>query len=867
MANTTAPSVSLAQSSSTNNTGESSSDHSVPSSGNPTDNTRSFPFSGSENVFVPTTFGGSDPMGSASSNPLNSSIGGLPGLQVGYVPDFQVPATGMEITTTRPPPPPAGHLTAGLQANGTNRFIVGTVLPQHVTNALRGGAEGKIIEYYCVPEANRDIGIIPTRHLKCTGVPGETSPSSLKVFFEQFGDISGLFIEKLMSHGFIYVSFFNLQASIQCFRDLQMKWPAVYCVRTTLENVVNNFAAHPLTTEGEVQVDVLNGHCDTQSIVGALGAIGDLHTVQTYRKNEVSTVFAEFYDLRHAASAIHHLSGQKVDGLEIRVSWPDVERVAWTKASQMIEIHEDQNVCVVHAGSTQLVNDARRLYGIPFGSHGHGQDHTHNHYGGPNAPVRGRPNALGLYEPDPSPPRYDIGMINRNILDLQNIRNGVDLRTTIMIRNIPNHLPQSVIKAWLDEVSYRKYDFLYLRIDFANHWSQFGSEKLVEVSYANIQGKAALIEKFRNSSVMDQPFEFRPRAFHSIGENFGLDMEFPPPNNLNRKLRSVTAAEHSGLYNPRHRNNGYGYNSPGRFNGYGHNRGRGYNNNYGNRNYGNGNGNGFGNGMVRAQPTNRLAITLPGYEPQPAAQYQGFNRTQGNTHTGSMISDVIHSDGPIHNANGFVGTISVNNNGGRNTLAHIGPTQISPPPQATAFGGQNAITSPGRFQPAAMYPTPSDTITRSESRLRQENVPPRPRSDVRSQGHPARPPSTLRGAGMPSPGTTVVAASPAPRFSTGNANGNPQFHGPQTPSMAGRFNARPGGEDFSIYNSPLSPAGLVNAGFVPSNPAPPGFGASTFDNAFNESTASGPQNARATSPTDYNIMARNIDAIRRIWEQ
>ena len=77
--------------------------------------------------------------------------------------------------------------------------------------------------------------------------------------------------------------------------------------------MIDNFAAHPLTTEGEVQVDVLNGHCDTQTIVGALGTFGDLHAVQTYRGNDVSTVFAEFYDIRHAATAIDRLNGQQFE--------------------------------------------------------------------------------------------------------------------------------------------------------------------------------------------------------------------------------------------------------------------------------------------------------------------------------------------------------------------------------------------------------------------------------------------------------------------------------------------------------------------------------------------------------------------------
>ncbi|KAK6506937.1 hypothetical protein TWF481_005395 [Arthrobotrys musiformis] len=855
IANATGPSTAQSQAPSNQNVGD------VPSAlgltgGNTASATRPFPFSGGENVFIPTTFGGLDPMTNAHAGP----VVGPPGLPMTYVPDYQIPPTGLEIATR-----PQGRLDGEHHNNGMKDLVVGTVLSQQITNAIRGGAEGKIIEYYCVPEVDRDVGIIPTRHLKCTGVPGDTSPSNLKSFFEQFGDISGLFVEKLMSNGFLYVSFFNLQAAIHCFRDVQTKWPAVYCVRTTLENVVNNFAAHPLTTEGEVQVDVLNGHCDTQTIVGALGAFGDLHTVQTYRNNESCTVFAEFYDIRHAAAAIHHLTGQQVEGLEVRLNWPDVERIAWTKASQMIEIHEDQNVCVVHAGSTQLVNDARRLYGVPFAS-GSGSGHSQisgprNQYGGSTALTRGHSGAMTLYEPES--PRYDPG-INRNIVDLYNVRNGIDLRTTIMIRNIPNHLPQSVIKAWLDEVSYRKYDFLYLRIDFANHcnvgycfvnylnledivdfaqkrvgtrWSQFGSDKIVEISYANIQGKAALIEKFRNSSVMDQPFEFRPRAFHSTGESFGLDMVFPPPNNLNRKLRSVTAAEHSGLYNPRSRNGYNGY-QPARFGGFGYNRGRGYNN-FGSRpnSYGTHMG-----GAYRAPQTNRLAITMPGYEPAP---YVASARGPNNI--------------PPAGNNGFGGMASAN--GGFNTLPHGSPAQAPPPRAPTSFGVPRVVvTSPEQFQPAA-YPAQAQSL-HPEPRVRQENVPPRPRSGVRTQGAQVRPQSALSGAGS-SAATNTLAPPTTTQFPHVNAGRDQSQYGPQTPSM--RYDSgQPGGS--ALYNSPLSPAGLVNAGFVPSNPAHPGFSASTFTNAFGEGSSSAAQNNRSRSP-DYDTMSRNIDALRRLWEQ
>lgn len=38
----------------------------------------------------------------------------------------------------------------------------------------------------------------------------------------------------------------------------------------------------------------------------------------------------------------------------------------------------------------------------------------------------------------------------------------------IMLRNIPNKVDQTMLKRIVDESSWGKYDFMYLRIDFAN---------------------------------------------------------------------------------------------------------------------------------------------------------------------------------------------------------------------------------------------------------------------------------------------------------------------------------------------------------------------------------------------------------------
>ncbi|RMD41465.1 hypothetical protein DV735_g3673, partial [Chaetothyriales sp. CBS 134920] len=163
-------------------------------------------------------------------------------------------------------------------------------------------------------------------------------------------------------------------------------------------------------------------------------------------------------------------------------------------------------------------------------------------------------------------------------IDVQRIELGLDVRTTVMLRNIPNRVTSLTLKEILDETSHGTYDFMYLRIDFANNcnvgyafinfvdplaiipfaeahqgkrWNAFNSDKIAEISYATIQGRENLIEKFRNSSVMLEHPDFRPKLFYTgHGAGAGQEEPFPGPNNLQKMRRSVENAEHVGLYRP-----------------------------------------------------------------------------------------------------------------------------------------------------------------------------------------------------------------------------------------------------------------------------------------------------------------------------
>ncbi|KAI4383634.1 hypothetical protein MLD38_009446 [Melastoma candidum] len=162
-------------------------------------------------------------------------------------------------------------------------------------------------------------------------------------------------------------------------------------------------------------------------------------------------------------------------------------------------------------------------------------------------------------------------------LDIDRIVRGEDKRTTLMIKNIPNKYTSKMLLAAIDERHRGTYDFLYLPIDFKNKcnvgyafinmtdpsqiiafyeafngkkWEKFNSEKVASLAYARIQGKAALIAHFQNSSLMNEDKRCRPILFNTEGPNAGDQVPFPIGVNIRTrpgKARASTVEEnHQG---------------------------------------------------------------------------------------------------------------------------------------------------------------------------------------------------------------------------------------------------------------------------------------------------------------------------------
>ncbi|WOL01772.1 hypothetical protein Cni_G10489 [Canna indica] len=172
---------------------------------------------------------------------------------------------------------------------------------------------------------------------------------------------------------------------------------------------------------------------------------------------------------------------------------------------------------------------------------------------------------------DPNPNQADNK--KQYELDIQRIIRSEDSRTTLMIKNIPNKYTSKMLLAAIDENHRGTYDFIYLPIDFKNKcnvgyafinmtkpqhivpfyqsfngkkWEKFNSEKVASLAYARIQGKAALIAHFQNSSLMNEDKRCRPILFHSDGPNAGDQEPFPVGVNLKSRsgrLRNASGSE------------------------------------------------------------------------------------------------------------------------------------------------------------------------------------------------------------------------------------------------------------------------------------------------------------------------------------
>ncbi|KAK6810628.1 hypothetical protein RU639_013445 [Aspergillus parasiticus] len=455
---------------------------------------------------------------------------------------------------------------------------------------FRGLSSGAVLEKFDAERRSRALVI--------ENVPTNLTYMALAGFFNrrEFGTLKGPVLTELNSMGKVYVSFTDSREAKKAIEKVRLLRPEWRVFPLTAKEYVQHTEPTLLSDvsdyEGQLLVTVyydsrnptLNQHTVTRSLETIVTTFGDMKAftpLPTGQEN-ISEFHLEFFNTRDAENVMSTLNGSSVEEciLEVSSFKPDIEEkprhTLLSPSPARDGLFRYETPCLKNAAWTpsrpsrspfmELSPTGRST--VPPGEHAGLMDWM------------SRAGEGVLLSPRRDISRFpELRVSNQNAVDIERIRLGLDVRTTIMLRNIPNKIDQTMLKAIVDETSHGKYDFMYLRIDFANNcnvgyafinfedpidiidfvnvragrtWNCFNSDKVAEVSYATIQGKDCLVQKFRNSSVMLEHPSFRPKIFHTgSGPLAGTEDRFPGPDNPSKMRRSIENAEHVGLFAPR----------------------------------------------------------------------------------------------------------------------------------------------------------------------------------------------------------------------------------------------------------------------------------------------------------------------------
>ncbi|DAA79513.1 TPA_exp: putative Meiosis protein MEI2 [Trichophyton benhamiae CBS 112371] len=521
----------------------------------------------------------------ASSGPMSSPT---------FIQD-QNPANLADLTKTSVPDTP-GLVSAFTPRGSVDFGPIGGARVSPPSSASSKYIPGPYVMYYQQGHFDAENR---NRAFVIEGVPVDMPYHDIAAIFNhrEFNTVKGPVLSELASHGRIYVGFTDIYEAKMAAVKAKSFFPNWRFHALTAKEFTQKFepSLAPTTSDYEGQIfatvyynsgpEETDGRIISHSFKTLLSTYGEIkafHSIPTDHNNIVN-FHVEFSDTRAADNVVSGLNGSSLPECVIDVKYfkPDVTYHA--HAHHPVEepaprtspiIMHDRAIPMARRRSFASPNPYMELSPtgrstIPIGdpavaTWNRRSDECHN-FRSRHGSGRNR--------------NSTHNNMNQNHVDIERIRLGLDVRTTIMLRNIPNKIDQAMLKDIVDETSHGKYDFMYLRIDFANNcnvgyafinfedpidiidfakaragrsWNCFNSDKVAEISYATIQGKDCLVQKFRNSSVMLEHPSFRPKIFHTgTGPMAGTEDHFPGPDNPSKMRRSVENAEHVGLFAPR----------------------------------------------------------------------------------------------------------------------------------------------------------------------------------------------------------------------------------------------------------------------------------------------------------------------------
>ncbi|KAF9331575.1 hypothetical protein BG006_005570 [Podila minutissima] len=425
----------------------------------------------------------------------------------------------------------------------------------------------------------------PTRYLRVSNVPRNISKWDARDAFMSFGDLRGVFSAYLESDGKMFLEFFDIRHA--------MNAAARLASHPVSSDILDN-------DEGSLSITITRPQLTSNEILNFLMARGEVQSFEAYTQGGLPVIIVDYYDTRHAASAMsllremhmnqqiscrvmyYHKDPDSSPGMD---SWPLHEprgSLLYQRVSALVDSPVGSSTAPSPEAS--LKSKPTSILFDTFTSVALGVGPTLKlsgaHEENPNGDQRGDTHTTTRQEVKTAPSRTmetsteekkKITFTERAkspgpkaTIQTPPSRSVKDKRTTFMIRNIPNKYTQKMLLECINETHFGKFDFLYLRIDFKNKcnvgyafinfvnvdvvdsfvkahvgkkWSRFNSDKICSMAYAEVQGRQALIDKFRNSNVMNEDPSWRPKIFFTSGPNIGLEEPFPEPTTSKESFR------------------------------------------------------------------------------------------------------------------------------------------------------------------------------------------------------------------------------------------------------------------------------------------------------------------------------------------
>lgn len=339
----------------------------------------------------------------------------------------------------------------------------------------------------------------------------------------------------------LLVSFFDVRESVKALQNLFGK--VINGIPLELSFfLLRDFSCPEEYNQGTLVIFNLDPNIEEEKIRKTFGSFGKIREIRESPNKKHK--FVEFYDVRDADRAMKYLNKKEVFGRRIKI---EPSRPGGGKQENKNTNYSNNMISTSMPSQTSLSsyfnvdldlknNDNK----IDFRSRN--ERKTSINKGVSTSQNTG---STETSEKD----KYSI--------DLDAILNDQDKRTTLMIKNIPNKYDQNMLLNAINNRLAGTYDFFYLPIDFKNRcnvgyafinftdplsiptfyeefnnkkWEKFNSEKVCEIKYARIQGKDAMIEHFKNSSILFEDPKCRPLIFKSDG--FGIPQSFPVGPNV-----------------------------------------------------------------------------------------------------------------------------------------------------------------------------------------------------------------------------------------------------------------------------------------------------------------------------------------------